>query len=111
MVGRTARTERCANTPSIRGSSALPSARFKEIQVAETPSRARCSLSGAARTEPGPARDIVAVNAGAAIYVSGLADSIEAGVEKARDLLASGAARRKLDELVEFSSRLKTATQ
>jgi anthranilate phosphoribosyltransferase len=83
---------------------------LKEIQVTGN-AESREMLLSALANRPGPARDIVAVNAGAAIYVSGLADSIEAGVEKARDLLASGAARRKVDELAEFSSRYKTSTQ
>jgi anthranilate phosphoribosyltransferase len=54
-----------------------------------------------------PARDIVALNAGAAIYVSGLADSLEQGVEKALALIASGAARRKVDELAVFTTALR----
>ncbi len=83
---------------------------LKDIQVAGN-TESREMLLSALANKPGPARDIVAVNAGAAIYVSGLADSIEAGVAKARNLLASGAARRKLDELVEFSNRFKTSTQ
>jgi anthranilate phosphoribosyltransferase len=83
---------------------------LKDIQVAGN-TESREMLLSALANKPGPARDIVAVNAGAAIYVSGLADSIEAGVAKARNLLASGAARRKLDELVEFSNRFKTSAQ
>ena len=54
----------------------------------------------------GPARDIVALNAGAAIYVGGQAPSFEDGVEKAFDLLKSGAARAKLDEFVKFTQQL-----
>jgi len=50
--------------------------------------------------EAGPARDIVCVNAGAAIYVAGLADSLKEGVAKASEVISSGAARNKLDELV-----------
>ena len=53
--------------------------------------------------EPGPARDIVALNAGAAIYVAGLADSLEAGVRKALEVIASGAAQQKLDALVQLT--------
>lgn len=53
--------------------------------------------------EPGPARDIVALNAGAAIYAANLVDSLEAGVAKAQAVIADGSARRKLDELVELS--------
>ncbi|TJY65090.1 anthranilate phosphoribosyltransferase [Sinimarinibacterium sp. CAU 1509] len=48
----------------------------------------------------GVARDIVALNAGAALYVAGLAPMIGEGIEQARAALASGAARRKLDEYV-----------
>ena len=46
--------------------------------------------------------DIVALNAGAAIYVSGLAESHEQGVRKALAVISSGAARRKVDEVVLF---------
>jgi anthranilate phosphoribosyltransferase len=53
----------------------------------------------------GPARDIVMLNAGAAIYVSGLAQDLAAGVVKAREMIESGKARAKLDELVKFTSQ------
>ena len=49
---------------------------------------------------PGVERDIVALNAGAALYVCGVADSIANGLARARDAMASGAARRKCDEFV-----------
>jgi anthranilate phosphoribosyltransferase len=52
--------------------------------------------------ETGPLADVTALNAGAAIYVAGLAPSLEEGYEAARAALASGAAARKLDALVEF---------
>jgi anthranilate phosphoribosyltransferase len=51
----------------------------------------------------GPARDIVALNAGAAIYASGVAPSLADGVEQARAALANGAARARLEELVRVS--------
>jgi len=51
--------------------------------------------------QPGPARDIVVLNAGAALYAAGLADTLAAGVEKASEVIASGAALDKLDALVE----------
>ncbi|MDH5445288.1 MAG: anthranilate phosphoribosyltransferase [Gammaproteobacteria bacterium] len=57
-------------------------------------------LSGKA----GPARDIVALNAGAAIYAADLADSLEAGIKKAQQVIDSGAAMAKLDALVELSN-------
>jgi anthranilate phosphoribosyltransferase len=54
--------------------------------------------------EPGPARDIVVLNAGASLYVAGLTDSLAAGVKKAAEVLASGAALTRLDELVKVSN-------
>jgi anthranilate phosphoribosyltransferase len=57
--------------------------------------------------QPGPAHNIVALNAGAAIYVSGVAKSHKEGVERARKVVASGDARRKLDEFVAFGRKLK----
>jgi len=53
--------------------------------------------------EPGPAHDIVALNAGAAIYVSGVAASLAAGVDQARESIRNGAARINLDELVRLT--------
>ncbi len=52
---------------------------------------------------PGPAHDIVALNAGAAIYAAGLAPDLGAGVKTAQAVLASGAARKKLHDLVALS--------
>jgi len=49
--------------------------------------------------EPGPARDIVVLNAGAAIYAAGLADTLAAGTERAAQVIASGLARKRLDAL------------
>ena len=53
----------------------------------------------------GAAKDIVALNAGAAIYVSGLADSLKTGVEKANQILSNGGAQRKLEEYVAASNQ------
>lgn len=50
--------------------------------------------------QPGPARDIVALNAGAAIYVAGVAESLEQGVERAQAVIADGSAAARLDRLV-----------
>ena len=57
--------------------------------------------------QPGPARDIVMLNAGAAIYAANLADSLEAGIKKADEVIASGAAMHKLDALVKLTSSMK----
>ncbi|MEN8261310.1 MAG: anthranilate phosphoribosyltransferase [Pseudomonadota bacterium] len=53
--------------------------------------------------KPGPARDIVALNAGAAIYAAGLETSLAHGIEKAKTVIDSGGASKKLDELVALS--------
>ncbi len=52
---------------------------------------------------PGPERDIVMLNAGAAIYAADVAQSLEEGINRAREAIESGRARAKLDELVAFS--------
>ena len=53
---------------------------------------------------PGPALDIVALNAGAAIYVSGLAESMTIGVQMAQSAIADGRASEVLDNLIEKSN-------
>ena len=54
----------------------------------------------------GPARDIVILNAGTALYAAGVADSIADGIARARDTIASGAARSKLDQFVQVTQQL-----
>ncbi|GAB3477300.1 anthranilate phosphoribosyltransferase [Marinomonas epiphytica] len=54
-----------------------------------------------------PARDIVALNAGAAIYVSGVADTLTEGVQIAEDVIGSGMAKIKLSELASFTRCFK----
>ena len=56
--------------------------------------------------EAGAARDIVLLNAAATIYAANVADSLEAGVEAAREAIDSGRARAKQQELVAASQRL-----
>jgi anthranilate phosphoribosyltransferase len=56
--------------------------------------------------EPGTARNIVILNAAAAIYVAGLADNLDQGVTLASDSISSGSAKMKLKELIELSNRL-----
>lgn len=53
--------------------------------------------------EPGAARDIVTLNSGAAIYCAGLSDTLQDGVEQARQAIASGAAKIKLTELATYT--------
>jgi len=65
--------------------------------------RSKAMVLAALDNEAGPARDIVALNAGASIYIAGLAPTLAGGVQKAQAVLASGAARKKLDAFVGFT--------
>lgn len=66
----------------------------------------RAMLLEALDNAAGTAREIVVFNAGVALYAANVAGSIADGIERARAAIASGAARRKLDEFVAASQRL-----
>jgi len=53
--------------------------------------------------QPGPAREIVAFNAGAAIYTSGVRDSLAKGVEAAKAAIENGEAKRRFEAFIDFS--------
>jgi anthranilate phosphoribosyltransferase len=72
----------------------------------ETVEESRAMVLGALENKPGAARDIVALNAGAAIYVAGKGASMEEGVEQAFEAIASGAARAKLDKFARLTQQL-----
>ncbi|OQA30629.1 MAG: Anthranilate phosphoribosyltransferase [Betaproteobacteria bacterium ADurb.Bin341] len=63
-------------------------------------------LLGALENKPGAAREIVCLNAGAALYTANLAESIEAGIVTARAAIESGAARAKVEQFVACTQRL-----
>jgi anthranilate phosphoribosyltransferase len=63
-------------------------------------------LLAALEDMPGLPREIVALNAGAALYVAGKAESLEDGIALARRTIASGAARAKLDEFIDATRAL-----
>ncbi len=71
----------------------------------EDADESRQVLLGALENKPGPAREIVIFNAGVALYTANLADSIGSGILRAREAVASGAARAKLDEFVRFTQQ------
>ncbi len=64
-------------------------------------------LLGALENRDGAARDVVALNAGASIYVAGLAPTLADGVERAQELIATGAARERLDRFVAYTRGVK----
>jgi anthranilate phosphoribosyltransferase len=75
----------------------------------ETPEQSRAMLLSVLDNEPGAARDIVVLNTGVALYAANVVTSIEDGMARARDVLASGAAKAKLDQLVTAAHELANA--
>jgi anthranilate phosphoribosyltransferase len=75
----------------------------------DTPEQSKAMLLSVLDNEPGPARDIVVLNAGAALYAANVAPTMKAGVVQARAALDSGAARVRLDQLVALTQALKPA--
>ena len=72
----------------------------------DTPEQSRAMLLGVLEGQPGAARDIVILNAGVALYAANVADSMQAGILLARDAIDSGAARARLDQLVQLTHQL-----
>ena len=87
-------------SPEQFGFSRCTSDVFSVAGVEESMARLQKALAGPACAE----RDIVALNAGAALYVSGIAVSLAQGVEKAVTAISSGAALAKLDALRKFAA-------
>jgi anthranilate phosphoribosyltransferase len=76
----------------------------RAIQVASV-DESRQMILAVLENQPGPALNIVVLNAGAALYVAGAAKSLAAGIDLAREAIASGKARQKLDEFVAFTKK------
>jgi anthranilate phosphoribosyltransferase len=81
----------------------LKSTSLDSIRVANA-AEAKAMLLGVLDNQTGAARDIVLLNAGAAIYVAGLTDTLAQGVKKADEALSSGAAKSKLEQLIQVSN-------
>jgi anthranilate phosphoribosyltransferase len=78
----------------------------RAIEV-NTVAESKAMIEAVLDNQPGPAHNIVAMNAGAAVYVAGLADSLKGGIERASQAIRSGAAKKKLEEFVVFTRHLK----
>jgi anthranilate phosphoribosyltransferase len=85
----------------------MPMASNRALRV-ESPEQSRTMLLGVLDNEAGAARDIVILNAGAALYAANVAESMVAGVALARKAIESGAARQKLDQLIAVTRQLAT---
>jgi anthranilate phosphoribosyltransferase len=83
----------------------LPRAGLDHIRVAD-PAASLLMLRGVLANEPGPPRDIVLLNAGAAIYAAGRAATLADGVRLADAAIASGEALRRLESLVALTATI-----
>jgi anthranilate phosphoribosyltransferase len=93
-------------SPEVLG---LPAVRLEDLRAetaADSAEAVRSVLSGAR----GPRRDVVLANAGAALYVAGVARDIHEGMRRAAEGLDSGAAARVLESLVRLSHAVAEAT-
>ncbi|MDR3158891.1 MAG: anthranilate phosphoribosyltransferase [Zoogloeaceae bacterium] len=79
-------------------------AAVRNIQVDSVEASKRLVLA-TLENQPGPALDIVTLNAGVALYAANKVADIGAGVKEAREVIASGAARAKLEEFTQFTQR------
>jgi anthranilate phosphoribosyltransferase len=87
----------------------MPMASNRALKV-ETPEQSMAMLKSVLDNEPGAARDIVILNAGAALYAANVTPSIKSGVELARSVIASGAAKSKLAQFVAFTQMESSAS-
>ncbi len=84
----------------------LPVYDSRVLKVANKEESVQC-IQRALANEDGPIRDVVLLNAGAALYCAGVAASITEGVKRAREAVASGKAMAKLSQFVSVSNRFK----
>ena len=77
----------------------------RNLRVADA-AESKAILLGVLDNKPGPAREIVVLNAGAALYVAGVAESIEDGIAHSRDAIASGRALERLQQFVATTQAL-----
>ena len=83
----------------------MPMASSRALR-AESPDKSRAMLLGVLDNELGAPRDIVILNAGAALYAANVADSMQAGIVLARAAIESGAAKARLQQLVSLTQTL-----
>src|SRR4029078_9042834 len=86
------------------GAFGLTMATNRALRV-ETPAQSKVMLESVLANEPGPARDIVALNAGAALYAANVAATLADGIRVAAAAIADGSARAKLDQYVAYAQR------
>jgi anthranilate phosphoribosyltransferase len=86
----------------------LPVYDSRVLRVANREESVAC-IQRALANEDGPVRDVVLLNAGAALYCAGVAGSVAEGVKRAREAVASGAALARLSAWVAMTNRFRPA--
>jgi anthranilate phosphoribosyltransferase len=86
----------------------LPVYDSRVLKVANRDESVQC-IQRALADEDGPVRDIVLLNAGAALYCAGVAASVAEGVKRAREAVSSGRAAAKLSQYVKVSNQFRPA--
>jgi anthranilate phosphoribosyltransferase len=86
----------------------MPMASSRALRV-ETPEESQAVLRGVLNNEAGAARDIVILNAGAALYAANVSTSIKDGIALARQVIESGAAKQKLEQFIAFTQKSGSA--
>jgi len=84
----------------------LPCYDSRVLRVANRDESVQC-IQRALADEDGPVRDVVLLNAGAALYTAGVAANVAEGVKRAREAVSSGAAQAKLSQFVAMTQRFK----
>lgn len=86
----------------------LPMASTRTFKV-ETAEQSKEMLKAVLHNQPGPARDIVVLNAGVALYAANVASTVAEGIEQAKQSISTGAAAAKLQQFIAVTQSLATA--
>ena len=86
----------------------MPMMSNRAIKV-ETPEQSLAMLRGVLDNQDGPAKHIVVLNAGVVLYAAGVAPTMKAGIDRAREAIETGAAKAKLEQVLAFTQALPKA--
>ena len=85
----------------------MPMQSNRSLKV-DTPEQSLAMLRGVLANQEGPAKNIVIINAGVVLYAAGVAPTMKAGIERAREAIETGAAQAKLEQVLAFTRSLAT---
>lgn len=86
----------------------MPMQSNRAIKV-ETPEESLTMLKSVLANQDGPAKNIVILNAGIVLYTAGVASTMKAGIDRAREAIETGAAQAKLEQVLAFTQSLAKA--